>query len=524
MLKSISLHFPSITQVPRSSLADLLIRELRCVINDVGWDGGLINPSVYDTAQRLRLAPAVDSLELTLTWLMQQQKADGGWGDPVMVAYRDIPTIAAILALHQYAEFPGATEAVQAGLAFLKKHAYYWDSKNLDSLPVAAELIVPRLLNECHATGLSVPLEPYTELILLENQKRQKLQQMLVQHPPQTGTPTLYCWEVWGTDPDPELIDQLGSCGTSPAATAAWLRTAVSKPNLATVSDKVLDFLNQSAAMTRTGVPGVIPTVWPIEGFESYWSLEALLLTGLLHHPALKEVVLRQAKAIANMMQPQGWGFSTQFVPDADDTATAMAVLYATGLSVDISLLKKYEKDGVFVTFAGERNPSVSATARGIRVLAMMGETPSQTSIKTLLSFRSAEGRWRCKWHSSWLYTTLQCLLAFLQAGYNQDLDTTISAYLSFQNPDGGWGEGGRSTAEETAYAIIALLNLEYFKLLSKNHETALQRGFCWLLKHYNPCKFSQEVFYISKELYGGYRLNHAYILSAMLAMTLKNQ
>jgi Squalene-hopene cyclase C-terminal domain len=524
MIELPPLRFPITIQAASSSFADLLIRELRCVINDLGRDGGLVNPSVYDTAQRLRLAPAVDSLEVTLTWLMQQQKADGGWGDPVMSAYRDIPTMASILALQQYAEFSGATEALQAGLDFLKKHAYHWHLENLDMLPVAAELIVPHLLEECHAIGLSVPVEPYAELILLENYKRKKLKQILIQHPPKAGASVLYCWEVWGTNPDPALIDQLGSCGTSPAATAAWLRAAVAKPNLAMVCDKVLDFLNQSAATTKTGVPGVISTVWPIEGFESYWSLEALLLTGLLHHPALKEAVLSQARAIANMMQPGGWGFSTQFVPDADDTATAMAVLYATGLPVNISILKKYEKDGVFVTYAGERNPSVSATARGIRVLAMMSEPASQTSIKTLLSFRSADGRWRCKWHSSWLYTTLQCLLALLQVDYHEDLDTTIGAYLSYQNPDGGWGEGGRSTAEETAYAIIALLNLEHFELLSKNHEIALQRGFYWLLKHYNPCQLSQEAFYISKELYGGYRLNHAYILSAMLAVALKNQ
>jgi hypothetical protein len=523
MLELTPLRFPSITQAARSSLADLLIRELRCVIDDLGRDGGLVNPSVYDTAQRLCLAPAEDSLEVTLTWLMQQQKNDGGWGDPVMAAYRDIPTMAAILALHQYSEFSGATEALKAGLDFLRKYAYHWHPGNLDNLPVSAELLIPHLLEQCRANGLSVSAEPYTELILLGNLKRQKLQQIM-QHPPQAGTPFLYCWEVWGTNPDPRLIDRLGSCGTSPAATAAWLRVAASKPELATVCDKVLDFLNQSAANTKTGVPGVIPTVWPIEGFESYWSLEALLLTGLLHHPALKEAVLRQAKAIANMMQPEGWGFSTQFVPDADDTATAIAVLYATGLSVNSSVLKKFEKDGVFVTYAGERNPSVSATARGIRVLAMMGEAPPQISIKTLLSFRSADGRWRCKWHSSWLYTTLQCLLALLQVDYHEDLDTTIDAYLSYQNPDGGWGEGGRSTAEETAYAIVALLNLEHFELLSENHEIALQRGFCWLLKHYNPCQLSQEAFYISKELYGGYRLNHAYILSAMLAVALKNQ
>jgi hypothetical protein len=518
-------QFPMIAQSLGNSLVDLLMRELLSVLYDLGNDGGLISPSIYDTALKLRLVPCQESMNLTLSWLIEQQKPDGGWGDPLLPLYRDIPSLAAILTLRQYAEFPKAVESYQAGLNFLKINSYCWQLENFDNIPIASELIIPRFLEECQAVGISLSAEPYAEIITIGHHKRQAIQKLITQSSLKSGDAVLYNWELWGTDPDPSLIDQLGSCGTSPASSAAWLHAAVNRSNLANIRSKVQNYLNQSSANTKSGVPGVVPLVWPLEVFEICWSLEALLVTQLLHHPVLERVVLHRSREVANLMQPDGWSFNSQFTPDGDDTATATAALFAIGLPVDISILEKFERDGVFVTYVGERNPSISVTARGIRVLAMTGKEPSEIAIKTLLSFRSADGRWRDKWHSSWLYATLQCLLALLHAGHYQSLEITIKAYLSYQNADGGWGEANRSTAEETAYGMIALLNLAYFGYTSEANELALRRGFSWLLEHYNPCNWSRNPpLYISKELYTPYRATHAYILSAMLAAALKNQ
>ena len=80
-------------------MLDLLITDLRHLVSDLGKDGGLTSPSIYDTAQVLRLAPASESTCATLDWLLAQQKADGGWGNPAIPLTRDVPTLATVLAL-----------------------------------------------------------------------------------------------------------------------------------------------------------------------------------------------------------------------------------------------------------------------------------------------------------------------------------------------------------------------------------------------------------------------------------------
>ncbi len=54
-----------------------LIAELRTLIGELGKDGGLISPSVYDTAQVLRYYPPKEGVEPALHWLIVS--ATAGW-------------------------------------------------------------------------------------------------------------------------------------------------------------------------------------------------------------------------------------------------------------------------------------------------------------------------------------------------------------------------------------------------------------------------------------------------------------
>lgn len=83
----------------RYSAEDLIVN-LHMLIANLGKGGGLISPSVYDTAQTLRFYPPASELKPALDWLIGQQRADGGWGDPSMPQTRDAPTLASILALY----------------------------------------------------------------------------------------------------------------------------------------------------------------------------------------------------------------------------------------------------------------------------------------------------------------------------------------------------------------------------------------------------------------------------------------
>ena len=107
---------------------DALLQDLIHLIEQLGRNGGLISPSVYDTAQVLRLYPPKEGVEPGLEWLLSQQQADGGWGTPTVPLHRDMPTLAAVLALDTYSDRVQSADAVDAGLEFLRRQSGQWDS------------------------------------------------------------------------------------------------------------------------------------------------------------------------------------------------------------------------------------------------------------------------------------------------------------------------------------------------------------------------------------------------------------
>src|SRR5262245_29299921 len=108
-------------------MLDLLITDLRHLVSDLGKDGGLTSPSIYDTGQVLRMAASSESTWATHDWLIAQQQADGGWGDPAIPLTRDVPTLATVLALSTHEKRTRKRDsALQAGLAFLKRQAHQW--------------------------------------------------------------------------------------------------------------------------------------------------------------------------------------------------------------------------------------------------------------------------------------------------------------------------------------------------------------------------------------------------------------
>jgi hypothetical protein len=141
-----------------------LLAELRTLVANLGKGGGSISPSVYDTAQVLRFYPPKEGAESTLAWLLTQQQPDGGWGLPETPYARDVPTLATILALRAYDADRKIHEAIDAGLAFLRRQADQWADLSMDALPIAAEVILPYLVEEAISSGLAVNRAPYASL------------------------------------------------------------------------------------------------------------------------------------------------------------------------------------------------------------------------------------------------------------------------------------------------------------------------------------------------------------------------
>jgi len=131
-----------------SRIVDILLSDLRSLITNQGKDGGWISPSVYDTAQVLRMHPPQQGVWPAVDWLLSQQQVDGGWGDPATPLTRDVPTLASVLALHNYDNRKATHEAKQAGLAFLRRQVGQWWQPRLDDLPIGVELLLPGVLTK----------------------------------------------------------------------------------------------------------------------------------------------------------------------------------------------------------------------------------------------------------------------------------------------------------------------------------------------------------------------------------------
>ena len=265
--------------------AGSLLDELRNLMGDLGEDGGLISPSVYDTAQVLRRYPPPEGVEPGLEWLLGQQRQDGGWGEPEKPITRDIPTLAAMLALHELGHGRPAQAAVEAGREFLERREWSWQDVPMDAVPIAAELILPDLLEQAHAAGIHLAPERYARLLRL----RQRKLAALKRHTLVAGQAPTYSWEALGAPAHDHLIDATGSVGHSPSATAAYLRACAREGVAPRRPLQAAErYLRLASRATGQGVPGVVPTVWPISGFERLYGLYALHLTDLLAEPSLQ--------------------------------------------------------------------------------------------------------------------------------------------------------------------------------------------------------------------------------------------
>ncbi len=341
---------------------------------------------------------------------------------------------------------------------------------------------------------------------------------MIAQQQPQPGTSPAHSWEAWGDTPDSAPIDGSGGVGHSPAATAAWLHMAVGHAKLTKARTLARRYLEQASAATNIGIPGVVPTVWPITRFEHVWSLYPLCLVGLFDHPDLHVIVQRQLTDLANAIRPLGIGMSDDFMQDGDITATAITTLQMAGQPADVTLLRRFQCDDHFYTYPNELQLSLTTTAHAVHALALSGADVARP-VRFLAARQAPDGRWfGDKWHSSWLYTTGQIMIALAHTGYLDALPAGVAALLRHQHADGSWGATG--AIEETAHAVLALLACREAGILNETEHQALDRAASWLIQ---CClQTDRSAVWIGKELYRPHRVARAFEVSATLACMLR--
>src|SRR3712207_5083418 len=167
--------------------------------------------------------------------MSSKQHPESGWRDPARPLLRDIPTLAAVLALREYGRRQGTRTAIQEGVAFLRKQAALWATMAHDDLPVGGEIVLPHLLHQLDVAGeMHIPRRPYGKLIEFGERKRQSVAKL----PSVPGMPWNHVWEITGSEPHAQLIDGSGGLSHSPAATAAWVKAASGRPELEEIAHR----------------------------------------------------------------------------------------------------------------------------------------------------------------------------------------------------------------------------------------------------------------------------------------------
>ena len=205
-------------------------------------------------------------------------------------------------------------------------------------------------------------------------------------------------------------------------------------------------------------------------------------------------------------LAPGGWAFEFENdnYPDIDDTAEVILALRASGAdrariegavrrAIDWTLGMQC-KDGGWAAFDVDNTqrlcgelpfcdfgevidpPSADVTAHVVEMLAEEGRADDprcRRGVEWLLRHQEPDGSWFGRWGANYVYGTGAAVPALVRAGLAPDhpaIRRAVRWLETHQNADGGWGEDlrsyvdpawrgrGKSTASQTAWALLALL------------------------------------------------------------------
>jgi hypothetical protein len=497
---------------------------------------GHTSASTYETGRLVTLAPWLTGHAARLEFLIAAQGPDGRWGGPD--GYAIVPTLSATEALLSTvvrdADAPGLDQATRARIVTSAQHGLValftlLDAATPTSLPdtPAVEIITPALvaLVNQHLDGLSdstnglggwpgqrrLSTPDGTDTSLLRTLRAalaagQEVPDKLLHALEILGDAA---GDMTGIEPTAIAARDYSTVGASPASTAAWLVAR----GLTTTDHPARRFLDAVAA--RFGGP--VPSVFPITVFERSWVLNALAQCGVAVTPP-RGLIDSLDAALGTRGAPGGPGLP----PDADSTSMVLLTLSQLDRSRGLELLRPFETDTHFRTWAGERTPSPTVNAH---VLDAFGAAPggpesawhAEVIEKTSAWLRGAQlpdGYWQDKWHASAFYATARCALALNRHGGLASVPAVRRAVdwvLATQRADGSWGRWG-GTVEETAYGIQVLLLTR--PAASDAVGPAAARAYRYLCASFNETK--RPPLWHDKDLYSPEAIVSANVLGAM--------
>lgn len=483
-----------------------LVEEARRLLDSL--EEGSMSETAYDTAWVARVPnpdnPQEPLFPAAFDWLLRAQRADGSWGAEIPFAHdRVISTLASLITLagSSYRR-EEAQLAARRAIVYLNR-----ERPNLQDDPVETvgfELILPELVRQAGELGLSLPYDDWKFVEAIKADKLNRIPPIAVYGGPTSLTHSL---EYLGDRLSPTLVQRCqlanGSYGVSPSATA-YVHARVP-------DGQTTRYLERVAGLKPSGGT---PYVHPFEIFETSWVLYCLEPL-----PRSLPEVLVLTQRLASAWSPVGTAWTAESsVPDADDTAVALWVLNSYGHRVDTAILERFEAAEYFLTFAFERNPSVTTNAHVLAVLRQQESTPDRRrmilkAVQYLRNARVDGTYWRDKWHVSPYYATDQALAA-LSGLADELVRPAISWILDQQADSGAWGFGD-GTQEETAWALHALIVAsERDPALRSIARPAVERGGTYLADCFDEPRYP--ALWVGKSLYTPQNIVRAIVLGAL--------
>jgi halimadienyl-diphosphate synthase len=481
-----------------------------------------MSPSLYDAAWLLRLradtgAPVHPDY---LGWLLSRQHPNGSWGSAIRYYHHDriICTLVAAIAIAEVEQSAETRDAVRLAEKYLWQNLHLVFRDTAFAELVGFELLFPTLMEEARRAGLHIPAHNYG----VSNIRAEKLRLIPPELLYSRTVTTVHSLEFLGSDVDPDdlhrAVFENGSFGNSPATTAYYLHTCSQfgtgfAPEAQAYLDRVSSAYNPSIYL------------YPFRNFESLWVINNLALVDR-SDKILDWVPGAYLDELERSILAGGIGLDDEFgIPDADCTSVAYFLLALAGRSPDPAALAGYEvpEDRIFRTYFFERNPSVSTNIHALDAIRLMPYYPDRELVmdrikRMLLSERRFNLFWTDKWHASPFYATSHALVSLLDSKppIHPDFLDTVDWMIHNQRDDGSWGFFNRGTAEETAYALLALQQAYRFGLVPSD---VLKKGVDFLLEHGGLTDLQPRYveLWLGKCLYAPYDIIRSAILAAML-------
>lgn len=486
-----------------------IVTQLHALLEQLGK--GKIHGVAYDTAWVARLANRYpgQNFEAAAEWLRRHQSDDGTWGAS-QLHYHDrfISTLAAIVALSEIDTDPRDKRRVKRGEDALWKLVSHLGRDDSDT--VGFPIVSMSLAEDAAELGLDVPRPP----IRYAAAYQKKVQGILAQPKRDWRKSALSfslegLWRAIGAED--EVFEANHSIASSPAATAAYLLNHAS-------DEGALQYLRSIQE-----VDGSIPALAPIDIFEITWSLSHLQSSGSLKpdYPAIRQVL----DYLWQLWSPvTGLHYSTYFrIPDLDITAASFILLTWGGYSVNADIFEYFEMEDHFCTYREESNPSPAAHLRLLLALQACPDHPRQPAwmqkvLTALRRFDENGSFWWDKWHASPYYVSDLAVHALIEVD-PQLAASRLKWILKTQNDDGGWGYLGKSTPEETAYCMDALLCWD--RMIEPIDAAILKQGGEFLISNSQNQDYTP--LWISKGLYTPRNIVQAVILNALFQIMERN-